>query len=102
MPYAAKSGTTVGNSGYEGDVRSHLMRISVDTATIFTADGSAVIDNGENPAALNVAFSCLGCHNRDANDNIPDKTLEEALDGAANMHTEKFMAGVFGDTQENN
>ncbi|MEN8248003.1 MAG: multiheme c-type cytochrome [Bacteroidota bacterium] len=86
MPYAAKSGTTIGDSGYEGDIRSHLMKIAVSGESIFTADGSAVIDNGTDDPALNVAFACLGCHNRSSTDNITDKTIEQALASAAAMH----------------
>lgn len=86
MPYAAKSGTTRGESGFEGDVRSHLMKITVDANSMFTEDGSAIKDDAERPASLSPHFSCLGCHNRDSNDNIPDKTIEQAVTGAANMH----------------
>lgn len=92
MPYAAKSGTARGESGYEGDIRSHLMKIVVSDESMFTADGSAVRDDSERPAALSVAFSCLGCHNRDSNDNIPDKTLEQAIQGAGSMHGAKGIA----------
>ncbi|MCK5794775.1 MAG: hypothetical protein KAH12_08705, partial [Anaerolineales bacterium] len=89
MPYAAKSGTTIGESGYRGDVRSHLMTIIPDTENMFTEDGSAVRNDASRSAALSPAYSCLGCHNDDPNDNIPDKTLEQAAAGAANMHASK-------------
>ena len=89
MPYAAKSGTTRGESGYRGDIRSHLMTIIPDTEDMFTEDGSAVRNDDTRSAALSPAYSCLGCHNDDPNDNIPDKTLEQAAAGAANMHASK-------------
>lgn len=92
MPYAAKSGTTRGMSGYKGDVRSHLVKIIPDTASMFTADGSAVKDDDERPAALSPAFSCLGCHNDDPDDAIPDKTLEEAAEQAQDMHDPTAIA----------
>ncbi len=87
MPYAAKSGAKIGESGYEGDVRSHLMKITVDAESMFTEDGAWVRDDATRPASLSPAYSCLGCHNRSAADNIPNKTLEEAVAGAAGMHT---------------
>lgn len=94
MAYAVKSGTTRGQSGYMGDVRSHLMKIIPDTASMFTADGSNVRDDDERPAALSPAYSCLGCHNFDPNDDIPDKTLEEAVAGAIDMHGPSVIAEV--------
>lgn len=87
MPYAAKSGTKRGESGFEGDVRSHLMKIIVNDEDMFTEDGSAVRDDATRPAALSVAYSCLGCHNRSSSDAIPDKTLEDAINEAAGMHS---------------
>ncbi|MEN8224390.1 MAG: T9SS type A sorting domain-containing protein [Bacteroidota bacterium] len=92
MPYAAKSGTTRGESGFVGDVRSHLLRIIPDTASMFTADGSAVKDDDEREAALSPAYSCLGCHNDDPGDLIPDKTLEQAAMGAVNMHDPSYIS----------
>ena len=86
MAFAAKSGTTRGQSGYKGDVRSHLFRIIPDTNSIFTEDGSAVKDDAERQAALNVQFACLGCHNDDPDDGITNKTLAEALASAQNIH----------------
>ncbi|RLD92943.1 MAG: hypothetical protein DRJ29_10390 [Bacteroidetes bacterium] len=86
MPYAAKSGTTRGGSGFKGDVRSHLLAITPDTASMFIADGSAVRDDDERKASLSPAYSCLGCHNNDAGDGIPDKTLDEAVAGSVGMH----------------
>jgi len=94
MPYAAKSGTTRGQSGYKGDVRSHLFKITVDDQSMFSEDGSVVRDDDERPASLSPAYSCLGCHNDDPNDNIPDKTLSEVVIQAANMHemgTQNFV-----------
>lgn len=89
MPYAAKSGAKRGESTFEGDVHSHLMKITVDANSMFTEDGSAVRDDATRPASLSPAYSCLGCHNRSATDGIPDKTLEEAVSGALNMHVTK-------------
>ncbi len=92
MPFAAKSGAKRGESGFKGDVRSHLFKIIPDTASMFTADGSWVRDDAERGAALSPAYSCLGCHNDDPNDDIPDKTLEQAAAGAANMHSPAYIA----------
>jgi len=89
MPFAAKSGTKIGESGYRGDVRSHLMTIIPNTESMFTEDGSFVRDDAERSAALSPAYSCLGCHNDDPADGIPDKTLEAAAAQAANMHASK-------------
>jgi len=86
MPFAAKSGTKIGMSGFRGDVRSHLMGITPDTASMFVADGSFVRDDAGRAASLSPAYSCLGCHNDDPNDNIPDKTLAEAVASALDMH----------------
>jgi hypothetical protein len=88
MPFAAKSGTKRGKSGFVGDVRSHLMAITPDTASMFTADGAWVRDDSARSASLSPAYSCLGCHNNDPDDNIPDKTLEAAALSAANMHSD--------------
>ena len=89
MPFAAKSGAKIGESGYRGDVRSHLMTIIPNTESMFTEDGSWVRDDETRQAALSPAYSCLGCHNDDPNDNIPDKTLEDAAAGAVGMHAQK-------------
>lgn len=86
MPFAAKSGTTIGQSGYRGDVRSHIMRITVNGESMFTEDGSAVRDDAERPASLSPAYVCLGCHNNDPNDNIMDMTLEMAVMIAKDQH----------------
>jgi len=86
MPFAAKSGAKRGASGFKGDVRSHLFKITADTASMFTADGSWVRDDDTRSASLSPAYSCLGCHNDDPDDNIPEKTLEEAAAGAKRMH----------------
>jgi len=88
MPFAAKSGTTRGGSGYKADVRSHLMTIKADTASMFTSDGSAVKDDEERSAALSPHFACLSCHNNASDDGIPDKTIAEAASSAEGMHTE--------------
>jgi len=92
MPFAAKSGTTRGQSGFKGDVRSHLFNITVDTANMFTADGAWVRDDDEREASLSPAYSCLGCHNNDSEDGIPDKTLEQAVAAAKDMHEPTFVA----------
>ena len=92
MPYASKSGTKRGASGYVGDVRSHLLAITVDTNSMFTEDGKWVRDDSVRSASLSPAYSCLGCHNDDPEDAIPDKTLEAAVLTAANMH--KDVTGV--------
>lgn len=89
MPFAAKSGAKQGESGYEGDVRSHLMKITVNSESMFSEDGSVVRDDANRPASLSPAYSCLGCHNRSSSDAIPDKTLEQAVAGAAGMHAAK-------------
>ena len=94
MPYAAKSGTTRGESGYVGDVRSHLMVITPDTESMFTADGAWVRDDDTRKASLSPAYSCLGCHNDDSMDAIPNKTLEAAATGAVRMHTPDYIAPV--------
>ncbi len=88
MPFAAKSGTTRGASGYKGDVRSHLFAISANSESMFTSDGSAVRDDDTRSASLSPAFSCLGCHNDDPNDAIQDKTLDAVVMVAATMHTD--------------
>ncbi|MCK4853438.1 MAG: T9SS type A sorting domain-containing protein [Bacteroidales bacterium] len=87
MPFAAKSGTTRGQSGFVGDVRSHLMSITPDTASMFTLDGAWVRDDSAREASLSPAYACLGCHNNDPEDGIPEKTLEAAALSAAGMHT---------------
>ena len=89
MPFAAKSGTKIGESGYRGDVRSHLMTIIPDTESMFTEDGSAVRDDETRSAALSPAYSCLGCHNDDPDDDINDKTLEAVAFIAKDMHGTK-------------
>lgn len=88
MPFAAKSGTKRGDSGFKGDVRSHLFSINTSTESMFTADGSAVKDDTEREAALSPHFACLGCHNDKADDEIPDKTIEQVAAAAVGMHTE--------------
>ena len=87
MPFAAKSGTTRGASGFKGDVRSHLFTIKADTASMFTADGSAVKDDDERRAALSPAYACLGCHNDSPDDDIPDMNIDKAAQAASGMHT---------------
>ncbi len=86
MPFTAKSGTTLGQSGYKSDVRSHLLKIIPDTAFMFSAGGSVVRNDEERPAALSPHFTCLGCRNDDPDDDIPDQTIEAAVLAAPNMH----------------
>jgi len=86
MPYAGKSAVARGESGYKGDIRSHLFDITVDAESMFTEDGSSVQDDENREASLDLGFACLGCHNDDPNDAISDKTLEEAAEFAAEMH----------------
>jgi len=92
MPYAAKSGTTRGESGFVGDVRSHLFKITVDEESMFTEDGSWVRDDETREASLSPAYSCLGCHNNDSDDGIPEKTLAEAVAAAVDMHDPSFIS----------
>jgi len=92
MPFAAKSGTTRGQSGFKGDVRSHLFKITVDEESMFTEDGAWVRDDDEREASLSPAYSCLGCHNNDPDDGIPDKTLAEAVAAAEDMHETSFIS----------
>ena len=96
MAYAAKSGTTRGQSGFKGDVRSHLMKITVDTESMFTEDGAWVRDDDEREASLSPAYTCLGCHNNDPDDGIPDKTLEQAVASAAFMHSPAIVKQIDG------
>ncbi len=86
MPFAAKSGTARGESGYKADVRSHLFRITPNTESMFTDDGSAVRDDDTRPASLDLYHACLSCHNDDPNDDIPDKTVDELAEFAHHMH----------------
>ncbi len=92
MPYSSKSGTTRGASGYKGDVRSHLLRITPDTESMFVEDGSAIRDDDTRGASLSPAYSCLGCHNDDPADGIPEKTLEAAAAGSIGMHSATGVA----------
>ena len=87
MPWAAKSGTKRGASGYEGDIRSHLLRITPNTESMYTEDGSAVLDDDTRPASLGPAQACLGCHNRESE----QKTLEAAAASAVGMHTATYV-----------
>ncbi len=94
MPYAGKSAVKRGESGYKGDINSHLFKITVDDQSMFTDDGHYVKDDSERPASLDLGFACLGCHNDDPNDAIPEKTIAEAVIAAANMHgTASISAG---------
>jgi Secretion system C-terminal sorting domain/Cytochrome c554 and c-prime len=94
MPFAAKSGTKRGASGYQGDVRSHLWAITVDAETMFTDDSSAVKDDDERSASLSIHFACLGCHNADPDDDIPNKTLADAVVSAAEMHNATSISNI--------
>lgn len=99
MPYAAKSGTKRGDSGYKGDVRSHLFTINPSTESMFTEDGKWVRDDDERSAALSPHYACLGCHNDKADDNIPDKTIEQVAVAAAGMHKE-YTADDYSGSQK--
>jgi hypothetical protein len=79
MPYAGKSAVARGESGYKGDIRSHLFAITVDNNSMFNVEGTFVQDDEERRASLDLGFACLGCHNDDANDDIPNKTIDQAL-----------------------
>ncbi len=92
MPFAAKSGTARGASGFKGDIRSHLLKITPNTESMFVEDGSAVRDDDTRAASLSPAYACLGCHNDDAEDGIPDKTLEAAAAGSVGMHSTTRVA----------
>jgi hypothetical protein len=92
MPYAAKSGTKRGDSGFKGDIRSHLLKITINTESMFVEDGSAVRDDDTRVASLSPAYACLGCHNDDAADGIPEKTLEQAAAGSVGMHSATRVA----------
>ncbi len=94
MPYAAKSGTKRGMSGFKGDVRSHLFKITADTASMFTEDGKWVRDDETRVASLSPAYSCLGCHNNDPDDGISEKTLEAAVAGAVGMHVDATRVAI--------
>jgi len=94
MPFASKSGTKRGESGYKGDVRTHLFTIATNTESMFTEDMSAVRDDETRSASLSPAFACLGCHNDDPNDAIPEKTLEAAAASAVGMHMATYVAPV--------
>ena len=94
MPFAAKSGTKRGMSGYKADIRSHIVAIATDTESMFNEDGSAVRDDETRSAMLSPAYSCLGCHNDDPDDNIPEKTLEAAAVSAKGMHSATYIAPV--------
>ena len=59
---------------------------------MFIEDGSFVRDDDVRPAALSPAYSCLGCHNDDPNDPIPEKELEQAATQAVNMHSPTFIS----------
>ncbi|MFQ6609230.1 MAG: T9SS type A sorting domain-containing protein [Fidelibacterota bacterium] len=87
MAQAAKSGTTLGESGYRGDVRSHLWKITPTAESMFTDDGAYVRDDETRQASLDIQHACLGCHNNDPNDDIPNKTAEELVGFAGMMHT---------------
>ncbi len=92
MPFSSFSGAERGQSEYVADIRSHLFKIIPDTASMFTADGKWVRNDEERPAALSPAFACLGCHNHDPDDEIFDKTLEQAVATARGIHTITYIS----------
>ena len=75
MTYAGLSTTTagaavVGEEGRMGDVRSHIFRIdagSGDFNTMFTADGTQVVQDADGLAAVTLDFVCLRCHSGTGN-----------------------------------
>jgi hypothetical protein len=92
MPYAAKSAVKQGESGYEGDIRSHLLKITVNTETMFTSDGHYVRDDDTRDASLDLYHTCWGCHNRDPNDAAPDMAdISQTVIAATGMHTESAI-----------
>lgn len=52
-----------GQSGFKGDVRSHLFKITVDTANMFTVDGALSRDEEKREASLSPAYSYLNPSN---------------------------------------
>ncbi len=68
------------------------MTIIPDTNSMYTEDGAWVKDDDEREAALSPAYACLGCHNNDPDDGIPDKTLAQAAAQAKDMHEATFIS----------
>lgn len=68
MPPAAGRDTvggTLGPLARAGDVSSHIFRIdsgSLDAATMFTLDGTAVRKDAQGRAAVTLDFVCMRCH----------------------------------------
>lgn len=91
MSYTVKSATTVsadlvGPVARIGDVRSHIVRISlepVDYKSFFTADEKSVARDSQGRAAVTVDFVCIRCHN--GND-LFELSVSRAAEIAQNVH----------------
>jgi len=93
MPFATRFATSagpdvVGERGHIGDTRTHIFRIDVTSAdhtTMFSQDGSRVIQDSQGRAAVTLDFICLRCHN--GLGNAAEITSEEILSSVADgMH----------------
>ncbi len=84
MPRVAKSAVSVKHQAKigeiaEGDVRSHLFRISTDPNwKMFTDDGKFVRINDEGKAFITVEYTCLICHT--------NKDQEWAIESVKRIH----------------
>lgn len=76
MPFAGRSNSAGGpaavgtNGGRMGDVRTHIFRIDTSNETyaqMFSADGSRVVKDALDRAAVTPDFACLRCHNGTGN-----------------------------------
>ncbi len=87
MAYTGKSaGKVSGKSGFKGDIRSHLLKITSNAESMLTADGLAVRNDATRPASIDLKFACLGCHNDSDTDDIPNKAVTDLVDFAKNIH----------------
>ncbi len=88
MPFATLNGSqataaVVGPIGRMGDTRTHIFRISTDSAdfnSFFTAGGTQVARDAQGRAAVTVDFVCLRCHN-----NVALPTLAFSVDRASEI-----------------
>ncbi len=93
MPDASKS--AIANDDHRGDVSTHLWNIntSINGKTdMFNAEGTAVaIDETSGWGSVSLEFACYGCHNDptdvEAGGDGTDKTMQELVDKAVDMHT---------------
>jgi hypothetical protein len=93
MPFAGLNSATagpavVGNTGRMGDVRSHIFRIATreaDYTDMFSADGSYVLKDAQERAAVTVDFVCLRCHTDDTA--APNSAFFLSLDSAWQIAT---------------